>query len=161
MCFSLPRFSSVFLYALCGEGLGFPPPTQPVFTFCCKQRCFRKFTLGRRLRHAWVALAWPLGGPRVTQTQSQSAEGRKTKTATVAVDFSGQKPRANSQKPNCQISLPFNPSGLLHPSALFLYIHARSCTPGAVMPFATHCLSSGHVRVVDLCLPLTICLADS
>ena len=32
-----------------------------------------KFTLGPPLRHAWVALGWPKGGPSVTQTQSQDA----------------------------------------------------------------------------------------
>ena len=34
-------------------------------------------TLGPPLRHAWVALGPPLGHPRATQSQSQSAEGRK------------------------------------------------------------------------------------
>jgi hypothetical protein len=50
------------------------------FHFCCKQRYLAESTLGPPLRRAWVALAWPLGGPRVTQSQTQSqtqsAEGR-------------------------------------------------------------------------------------
>jgi hypothetical protein len=62
-----------------------------------------------------VALAWPLGGAWVAQgwpnpkpnPNPKQAEGRKVKArcfAPHAVAFSGQKLRANSQKPNCQIS---------------------------------------------------------
>jgi hypothetical protein len=53
----------------------------------------------RRTDHAWVALAWPLGGPRVaqSQTQSQQAEGRNA----------CQLPNTKNQVPrflaNCQL----------------------------------------------------------
>jgi len=83
-------------------------------------------TLAWRLGGPCVALGWPKGDPWVTQSQSQTqsgpirapllrangrnpkqAEGRKVKAPWFiahAVAFSGQKLRANSQKPNCQIS---------------------------------------------------------
>src|SRR5579859_6741586 len=48
----------------------------PLFSnFCCKQRRFSESTLGRRLGGPCVALGWPKGGPRATQTQSQVGRG--------------------------------------------------------------------------------------
>jgi hypothetical protein len=51
------------------------------------------------------------GWARREWAESQSAEGRKMKVVAVAVGSSGQKLRAKSQKPNCQISFPFTPWG--------------------------------------------------
>jgi hypothetical protein len=51
-------------------------PTRHFWTFIAKKTICSHSTLGRPLRHACVALAWPLGGPRATQTQSQTQFGR-------------------------------------------------------------------------------------
>src|SRR6185437_624445 len=77
----------------------FSAPNPHFSNFCCKQRRLHDFTQGWPLRGAWVAPGWRKGGPWVPQTQSQSAEGRKREVLVVAFDFSGQKLRANSQKP--------------------------------------------------------------
>lgn len=55
-------------------------PPRHFLVFRCKQRRFLQSMLGPPLGDAWVTLAWPLGDPRVSQSQTQSqqsAEGRK------------------------------------------------------------------------------------
>jgi hypothetical protein len=79
-------------------------PRPPIFSFLLQTKHLLKID-------PWMALGWPLGGPRATQTQSQTQSGRgsqseSTHASPCALAFSGQKLRANSQKPNCQISFP-------------------------------------------------------
>jgi hypothetical protein len=45
----------------------------PLSKILLQTKGLSKSTLGRLLRDAWVALAWPLGDPSVTQAQSQSS----------------------------------------------------------------------------------------
>ena len=81
-----------------------PTPTRPFFNFCCKQSTFINLTLGPPLRHAWVALRPPLGHPRVTQSQTQSqtqsAEGRKPPISRALGSFF-----ANYKEPITQVPL--------------------------------------------------------
>jgi hypothetical protein len=51
------------------------------FKFCCKQKYFSHSTQACPLGDAWVNLASRLGDPRVTQSQTQAAEGRNSQTA--------------------------------------------------------------------------------
>src|ERR1700739_4986326 len=56
-------------------------PTR-IFYFLLQTKHLSHPTLGSRFRDAWVALAWPLGHPSVTQSQTQSpAEGRRQRVA--------------------------------------------------------------------------------
>src|SRR5579859_1158926 len=124
---------------------------------------------------AWVIQACP----RVTQTQSQSqtqsAEGRKllklrgAMTAALPTVIVSERcnREPNDLRPELQIWLTAScqllaakfsksvvlaphPWGLLHPTAILRYTHARTCTPSQVMSFATHCLNPGHVRVAEI-----------
>jgi hypothetical protein len=52
------------------------PP--PIFQLLLQTKHLSNSTLGRPLRGAWVALGWPKGDPWVTQTQTQTAEGRNS-----------------------------------------------------------------------------------
>jgi hypothetical protein len=79
LCFSMCSFVSLvglFNFGnypiLAIPAISFFHPTRPFPNLCCKQREFSNSTLGRPLRSAWVALAWPKGGPWVAQTQSQT-----------------------------------------------------------------------------------------
>jgi hypothetical protein len=51
------------------------------FKFCYKQKYFSHSTQACPLGDAWVNLASRLGDPRVTQSQTQAAEGRNSQTA--------------------------------------------------------------------------------
>src|SRR6478609_3962954 len=48
----------------------FPCPL--IFCLLLQTKHFRNSTQAPPLRHAWVALGWPKGGPGATQTQSQT-----------------------------------------------------------------------------------------
>src|SRR5579859_3422946 len=89
------------------------PPTPHFSTFVANKTTYSirpkgdpGVTLGCPRRHPGVTQGSPNPSPRPNPKQ---AEGHKVKApcfAAHAVAFSGQKLRANSQKPNCQISFP-------------------------------------------------------
>jgi hypothetical protein len=62
-----------------------PTPTRHLRAFCCKQRLLLQSMLGRPLRGPWVALGWPLGGPSITQSQTQSQSGRGSQIHQVPI----------------------------------------------------------------------------
>ena len=73
LCFSprlrgeLWRFSDPGDYARCRRIAAIPTPT-PIFKLLLQTKALSPID-------AWVILAWPLGDPSVTQSQSQLAEG--------------------------------------------------------------------------------------
>ena len=85
-CARRSRLAMVFNFPILATSaiLAIPSPPHPAFfQLLLQTKHLFNSTFGPPLRHAWVALGPPLGHPWVTQsqsqTQSQSAEGRKPK----------------------------------------------------------------------------------
>jgi hypothetical protein len=143
-------------------------PHPAFFQLVLQTKHFRHSTLGSPLRDAWVALAWPLGGPRVAQSQTQSAEGLPaeglpdvpiTRSPILIIVISGKGfALPITRCPDHQITRFW--WALPHFSAIHSNNHARTSSPAPVMSFTTLCLTWFIVHLARHCTAFVFTLPE-